>query len=153
VQLLNSQNSLQDSFLMGGEMTITVDVEGLSDYYDAWIGVTFKSMSDQWLASINTGMRCSHIDEPRQRTELAILHVRQLPFTPGSYWIAISATRGRFGRVDYVDRAARFFISDADVYGTGYQVSADYGLVYLNASWEIRRKDASVCAPIGDSLT
>jgi lipopolysaccharide transport system ATP-binding protein len=141
VQLLNSRGKPQDTFLMGQEMTIVVDVEGMSDYHDAWIGIIFKSRDDQWLAGISTGMTCSHVDQPRQKRELAILRVPQLPFTPGSYWIGISVTHGRLGRIDYVDRAAQFFVAEADVYSTGYQVSAHYGVVYLNATWEIRGGD------------
>lgn len=141
VRLLNPWGRPRDTFLMGQEMTIVVNVEGMSDYHDAWIGIIFKSRDDQWLAAINTGMTCSHIDQPRQKRELAILHVPQLPFTPGSYWIGISVTRGRSGRMDYVDRAARFLVAEADVYGTGYQITADLGVIYLNATWEIKGGD------------
>jgi lipopolysaccharide transport system ATP-binding protein len=138
IRLLNSQGIPQDTFQMGQEMTIIVDVEDMSDYRDAWIGIIFKSRDDQWLAGISTGMTCSHVDQPRHKREKAILHVPQLPFTPGVYWIGISITRGRSGRIDYVDRAAQFIVVEADVYGTGYHVSADYGVIYLNAKWEIR---------------
>ncbi len=138
MQLLNSHGEPQDTFLMGQKMTIIVDVEGMSDYRDAWIGIIFKSRDDQWLAGINTGMTCSHVDQPRQKKEIAVLHIQQLPFTPGAYWIDISVTQGRTGRIDYIDRAAQFFVAEADVYGTGYNVSADYGVIYLNATWEIK---------------
>lgn len=138
IQLLNSQGIPQDTFQMGQEITIIVDVEGMSDYRDAWIGIIFKARDDQWLAGISTGMTCSHVDQPRHKREKAILNIPQLPFTPGSYWIGISITRGRSGRIDYVDRAAQIFVVAADVYGTGYHVSADYGVIYLNATWEIK---------------
>jgi lipopolysaccharide transport system ATP-binding protein len=139
VRLLNSQSTSQDTFQMGQEMTIVVDIEGMSDYNNTWIGVIFKSMDDQRLAGVSTGMTCSYVEQLRQKKELAILHIPQLPFTPGTYWIDISVTRGRSGRIDYIDRAAQFIVYEADVYGTGYHVSADYGVIYLNATWEIRR--------------
>jgi len=141
MRLLNSQGKPQDTFLMGQKMTIVVDVEGMSDYRDAWIGIIFKSGDDKWIAGINTGMTCSHVDQPRQKREKTILNIPQLPFTPGSYWIGISVTRGRLGRIDYVDRAAQFFVAEADIYGTGYQVSSEYGIIYLNATWEIKGSD------------
>jgi len=141
MRLVNSQGKPQDTFLMGQEMTLIVDVEGMSDYRDAWIGIIFKSNDDKWLAGISTGMTCSHVDQPRQKREIAVLHVPRLPFTPGSYWVGISVTRGRLGRIDYVDRAAQFFVTEADVYGTGYRVSSEYGVIYMNATWEIKGSD------------
>ena len=138
LHLLNSRGVPQDTFQMGQEMFIVIDVEGMSDYHNAWIGVIFKSRDDQRLSGISTGMTCSHVEYPRQKKESAILRIPQIPFTPGSYWIAISVTRGKFGRIDYVDHAAQFFVAEADIYGTGYQVSADYGVIYLDATWEIR---------------
>lgn len=141
VSLLNSRGMPQDNFLMGQEMIIVVDVEDMSDYHDAWIGIVFKSRDEQRLAGINTGMTCSHVGQPRQKREVAILRIPELPFTPGSYWLSVSVTRSKFGRIDYIDHAAQFFVAEADIYGTGYQVSADYGVIYLNASWEIRGND------------
>lgn len=142
VRLLNSEGNPQDTFLMGHEMIIAVEVEGMPDSRDTLVGAIFKSSQDQWLASTNTGMTCSRVDQPRQPREVAILRVPQIPFTPGSYWIDISVTHGSMYRIDYVDRAARFSVIEADVYGTGYRVSADYGVIYLNATWEIRGADS-----------
>jgi hypothetical protein len=73
----------------------------------------------------------------RQKREIVTLTIPQIPFTPGSYWLSVSVARVGSGRIDYIDRAASFFVTEADVYKTGYHVSADYGMVYLNGSWEI----------------
>jgi hypothetical protein len=45
------------------------------------------------------------------------------------------------GRIDYVGRAARFTVTEADAYGLGYQVSGYFGMVYLEGSWEIRSRN------------
>ena len=61
-----------------------------------------------------------------------------MPFTPGTYWIALSASRGHSGRVDFVDRAAQFVVELADVYGSGYAVSASYGVFVLDGEWDVK---------------
>jgi lipopolysaccharide transport system ATP-binding protein len=137
LRLLNSKGIHQDTFQMGEQMSLVVDVEGMSDYRDALIGIIFKSRDDQWLASLSSGMSCSHIDYPRQKKEQAILSIPHLPFTPGSYCIAITVARKGIGRIDYINNAAVFSVTDADIYGTGYQVTAINGVFYLNASWSI----------------
>jgi lipopolysaccharide transport system ATP-binding protein len=143
IHLLDRNGNAKDTFLMGERMDIVVDVEGMSEYREALIGVILKSTDGQWIASINSGMSCSHVDEPRQREEQAILRIPAIPLTPGSYWIDVSVAQQGIGRLDYVEHAASFTVAEADVYGTGYQVSQYFGLVYLMADWEIRNKARS----------
>jgi lipopolysaccharide transport system ATP-binding protein len=138
MSLLDSEGQAVDTFQMGQQMTIVVDVDGMSSYRDAILGVIFKSMEDQTLAGVSTGMVCSFVEEPRHSREQAVLRIPQLPFTTGSYYLAISIARPSSGRIDYVDRAGQFHVTEADVYGTGYRVSGDFGFVYLDADWEIR---------------
>jgi lipopolysaccharide transport system ATP-binding protein len=137
VRLLDSKGHPRDTFLMGHEMCIDIDVRGLSEHRDALIGVIFKSNNGQWITSINSGMMCSHIEQPRRKNERAILRIPRIPLTPGSYWIDISVAQQGISRLDYVERAASFDVEEADVYGTGYRVSSYFGLVYLDATWEI----------------
>ena len=137
LQLLNAQGKRQDSFMMGQPMTVKVFVEGMSDYRDASIGIIFKTRDDQLLTGISTAMAGAQIEMPRQRKEIARLHIPQIPFTPGIYNLSISVSRGSSGRMDYVERAAQLTVIEADIYGTGHQVSGKYGVFFLNADWEI----------------
>jgi hypothetical protein len=123
---------------MGQSLRIAIDVRGMSEYKDSLIGIIIKSKDNQWLTSINTGMICSHIDHPRQEHEIAFLDISELPLMPGAYNIAISVTRGRLGRIDYIDNAAQFNVVEANIYGSGYQLSSTHGFFYLNGIWEIR---------------
>jgi len=137
ITLQDSRGESQNTFLMGQEMRVVVDVKGLSQYRDAIVGVTFKSVAGQWITSINTAMTCSHVDMPRRINEKAILRIPAIPFTPGSFWIDVSIAQQGIARLDYVENAARFDVVDADVYGSGYQVSRYFGLVYLEGTWAI----------------
>lgn len=139
LRLLNTKGVHQDTFSMGETMRLVVEVEGLSSHRDAMIGIIFKSRDDQRLASTNDGMSCSRVDQPRENLEEAVFTLRHIPFTPGTYSIAVAIARKGSGRIDYVDRAAVFSVIDADIYGTGYQVTASNGIIYLDGSWEITR--------------
>lgn len=139
--LMDAQGNIKDIFLMGQEMRIVVDVQGMSDHRNAVIGVIIKTKSDQWITTLTSGMSCSHIDEPRIKNERAILRIPKIPLVPGSYWIDITIAQQGIGRLDYVDRAATFTIAEADVYGNGYQISSYFGLMYLEGNWEIAPLD------------
>jgi lipopolysaccharide transport system ATP-binding protein len=137
VRLENALGVPQDTFLMGKNMKIVVELDGLSDYRAGLVGLLIYASDGRQLTSINTQMSCSHIDEPRMRKQKAILDIHHVPFTPGTYSISFSVTDGNSGRVDFVDNAAAFHVLEADVYGTGFNVSAKYGVMYLDATWKI----------------
>ena len=125
---------------MGEEIVFEIDVERLNDVADGWLGVLFRSHTGQLVAGINTGMRPPYSPEPRMAQEVFELRIPALPFTPGTYTISVSATRGLQSRVDYVDLAGRFSVVAADVYGSGYPMTSDIGPVFLDGRWEINRR-------------
>ncbi len=137
VRLLDADGNSRENFVIGKPLTIEIDVEGVSAIPGAWIGVIFHSSLGHTIASINTGMTKTRVAQPRSAPETARLKIPRLPFTPGSYWISVSITRGLLGRVDYCDRAVKFQVESGDVYGTGYALSGENGLVFLDGSWEI----------------
>jgi lipopolysaccharide transport system ATP-binding protein len=137
VRLTDQTGVARGTFRMGQPMVVEVELEGFADVPDGILGVTFKSHNGLWLASLNTGMRCDLVDAPRTRRETARLRLPRLPFTPGTYSIAISVTHGRIARIDYVEQAIGFNVVGADVYGSGYDVSAKYGLIFLDGAWQI----------------
>jgi lipopolysaccharide transport system ATP-binding protein len=135
--LLNAQGIPSDTFPMGKRMTIVVELEGFSDYRAGLIGVLIYASDGRQLTSINTQMSCTHVDDPKTIKQKAMLDIPRLPFTPGSYSISLSTTDGNAGRIDFVDQVVRFQVVESDVYGTGFNVSAKYGVMFLDASWRI----------------
>jgi len=141
--LMDAQGNHRDIFLMGQEMRVAVDVQGMSDHRNAVIAAIFKTNNDQWVTTMTSGMSCSCIAEPRTKQERAILRIPKIPLVPGAYWIDITVAQQGIERLDYVERAAGFTIAEADVYGTGYQISSYFGLVYLEGNWEIIPQDTN----------
>ena len=136
ITLMDTNMECRDIFPMGQKMMIRVNIEGLSRFNDSMLGITIKSHSDQWVASINTGMNSVFKNQKRSEKEQATLLLPRLPLTPDTYWISISAG-SKLERIDYVDRAISFTVVEADVYGSGYQVTRDYGIIFLDGKWEI----------------
>ena len=138
LQLLDSRGMPRNTFLMGQELNLVIEVDGASEYRDSWVGVSFIFSDGQRVAGILTGMTCTKVEEPRRRRELAILRIPKVPFTPGKYWIDLSVTRGWQGLIDHAEHVAQFTVCEADVYGTGFQVGRFFGLFYLEGNWEIK---------------
>ncbi len=136
--LLDGNGNPAEMFGTGQPLTLIIDMEGVNDLGSAQVGVIIKSDADQWLANFNSGMRPPPPHE-RSTHEQAILRVPKLPFVPGSYWIDVSIAQKNIGRLDYVERAATIRIIEHDVYGSGYTVSSQDGVIYLDGHWEIRR--------------
>jgi len=140
LKLSDSRGTPKNTFMMGQELNLIIEVDGASEYRDSLIGVSIIASDGQRLASIHTGMTRSKIEQPRQRRELAILHIPRLILLPGKYWIDLAVTRGWLA-MDRAERVAQFTVSEADVYGTGTQIHSFFGLFYLDANWEIRSAD------------
>ena len=132
----DANGSFSEFFWTGGSFRLSIEVSGLNDIPGGQIGVIVKSASGQTLALFNTGMK------PPKRTtrwngETVILEIPALPFVPGEYWLDISVAHKVTGRLDYVENAVPLKIEAADVYGSGYSVTARDGLVYLDGHWNI----------------
>jgi lipopolysaccharide transport system ATP-binding protein len=137
VRFRDGRGELRSTFSMGAEMVLEIDVDGLNQINNGWLGILFRTHTGQLVAGINTGMRPPASSGPRAARETFRLCLPALPFTPGTYTISVSATRGLQHRVDYVDVAGRFSVIAADVYGSGYPMTSDSGLVFLDGRWEI----------------
>ena len=138
VQLLNHETQPRETFAMGQMMHVQVFITGLGAFRGAEVGVVFKSGYGQWITGITSGMTCSSTEQPRQENECATLTIPRLPFTPGRLSIDVALAQPGIGRLDYVEDAAVFQVVEVDVYGTGRAVSAYFGVVYLDADWQIR---------------
>jgi lipopolysaccharide transport system ATP-binding protein len=139
VSLMGRASDLRDTFGMGEELCVQIDLNGLSKYKDTAVGVIFKTSSDQVITSINTEMTGVFVEGTRSDLETALLQIPRLNFTPGSYSISVSITSYR-ERIDFAENVAKFTIVEADVYKTGYKMRAHFGVTYLDGTWKIQNK-------------
>ena len=137
VRLLDGEGRPREVFGMGRKLVVEVDIDGVHEVSDGWVGLIFESSLGQRVTAINTGMQPLPEGSARHPRETFRLLVPRIPFLPGRYSISISVSRARHHRLDYVERATEFQVVSTDVYGSGYPLSGDLGLFFLEASWEV----------------
>ena len=138
LKLMNSKGIASSKFPMGSSLIVSIKLENFYSPIHRAIGIIIKNSSDQWITSFTSGMKCEYKDEHRSNKEEALFHIKKLTLAPGDYYIDVSITQDGFGRVDFVERAAKFTIVEYDIYGTGFNFHSHFGYTYLDAYLEIK---------------
>lgn len=137
MRLKDKHNNITSDFVMGEPMRIEVDVSGFSSYGGTEISVSFNSHFGQRICTINTGMKSKYVNSIRNVDEVAILDIPRLPFTSGQYQIELIVAQRGCGYLDQIHDAGHFNVIDADIYGSGYEISSYFGYVYIDAFWTV----------------
>ncbi len=138
VLFLGQDNIPRSTFLMGEPLRIGILVEGLSEYNGSHLGVVFKSEHDQWVSSAATWMRKTTVEEPRNKSEWAILEIDNLCLTPGKWGLYISCSiHGTGIYLDKIEEGISFIVEGSDYYGTGHLITKYYGLFCMDFNWKI----------------
>lgn len=137
IELLNAARVPAETFLMGDCLCLRIELAGLNAHPHCEVGIIVKSLSGDWLAIFNTGMKPPKAPLARRQHELLTLQIPRLPLIPGSYRIDVSAAQQGVGRIDYVENAAEFQVVDSDIYGTGYAPRSNQGVFFLDGVWDI----------------
>jgi lipopolysaccharide transport system ATP-binding protein len=139
VRLLNSKGKSLPFAFMGDPLKIEVEFGDISAYKNLMIGVIFIGRNGQQITSHNSGMSKVGKDFA-SNTRKATFTLKKVPFTPGYYSVDVSLTWGKGIRIDYIKDAVDLNVIEKDIYNSGYTVSSDYGLVYLDAYWQLHNK-------------
>jgi lipopolysaccharide transport system ATP-binding protein len=139
--LLDADGVPSASFQMGSPMRVALEIDALNRYPASQVGITVKSVYGQWLCSSNTGMACTYESATRGDSERAELSMAAVRLTPGRYTIEVQVSQKGSALIDRVEDAGSFDVVDADVYGTGYQVSSYYGVFYVDGTWTVSNRD------------
>lgn len=129
---LRGTSEPKGEFEMGTDMTIEIDVLGLSSRTSAEVGFIIKDKHGKWLTSVNSGMLGGLSKFQRSNSEKFKFKINALNLTADNYFIDISIAQRGVGRIDYVEHAGMFSVIPTDIYGTGYELSAYFGYFYLN---------------------
>lgn len=135
VSLRNSRGQMTDTMPIGDDLSLAIDVEGLSEYRGARVGVKIRSDQNEWLIASSTEMNPAHIVGPRRQREQVVMTIPRLPLTPGFYWFDIDIDQPMVRMLDQVEHAIRLELVEADVYGNGCRVES--GVVFVDAHWRI----------------
>jgi len=124
-------------FAMGSPIAFGIRLSGLESTHSLAVGVILKSRNGARVGGHNTSMAGFEFPgrPPGQAIDL-ICTIEDPRLIAGRYAVALSVVKSG-GRIDFVEDAAYFDVSERDVYGTGYPISAGLGVVYLNGRWRI----------------
>jgi lipopolysaccharide transport system ATP-binding protein len=138
VLFLGQDNIPRSTFLMGEPLRIGIFVEGLSEHNGSHLGIVFKSEHDQWVSSAATWMCKTTVQEPRNKSEWAILDIEKLCLTPGKWGLYISCSiHGTGIYLDKIEEGISFIVEGSDYYGTGHLITKYYGLFCMDFNWKI----------------
>ena len=127
------------SVRMGDPLNVVVDVDGLNELPGAFLGLEIRSELDQPLATFHSNMKPARQSHQRGQREEVVFEVGALPLMPGRYWIGLGIwDPNRNWLADRVERAASFEVLPANVYGSGYEVKAQEGAMFVDFQWEVR---------------
>lgn len=125
-------------FPMGSPMLMDLELRGVSCQPDTECVAIFFTAQGQRVFTTNSRMTCVYESRERSPRELACLQIDRLPLTPGIYWVDLGIYQYHEGYLEYFERAASFEVVEADVYGSGYRVPGEFGIVYVDGRWTIR---------------
>lgn len=134
LRVLDSDGHPAETLLMGSPMRIELETEGISEFRSAQVGVMIKTESEVRVCNFNTGMS-PPARNPGEGRQVFRLDIPRIPLAPGPYWIDAAVAQKSSGRLDFVDRAGKFFVEQSDVYGSGYQLKRGDGVIFLDGSW------------------
>lgn len=135
--LLDAKDQVTENLIMGQPFKVVVESEGLSEFRESQVGISFKTFDGYNLATFATSMRGPKIQYPRNKSEKIIFSLPEMPFVPGSYSIDIAVAQQDTRMLDEIENAMQFKVIEWDIYGNGFQVQSSHGAIFLDGKSEI----------------
>ncbi|WP_035985364.1 ABC transporter ATP-binding protein [Leptolyngbya sp. KIOST-1] len=141
IKTKNSNGDIVNEFMMGDKFHLEIDLEPTKlktlSVSNLVAGLSVESMEGIKIFGFHSEMTGSKLLQRNEQCSCLIhCFIDEIPLLPGKYWITVSITRGVTEYLDRLERILEFSIVESDVYGKGFLVSRDYGLVYIKGSWE-----------------
>lgn len=140
--LTGKDGTSRNSYCMGESINVHLELAGLRAYPGVEVSVTIKTLLNQRVATLNTGMSGFEDPNSRERGPLEVwtLSLGDLPLTAGYYAVEIIIAKKNCHYVDYIKDAGVFTVVDNDFYGTGYAVDNHFGVICLAGQWSVSPK-------------
>jgi lipopolysaccharide transport system ATP-binding protein len=127
-----------DSVRMGDRLRIEIKCHGLDPAPNPFVQLTFRSATTQNLVRMRSTNLPLNVAASRRQDETVVLDIPSMILTPGDYSIHLVARDSVNNKIDEVERAGELTVLPADVLGTGFDFTAEDGLVYMPWEWELR---------------
>lgn len=134
VRVLDHLGRSSGQLFCGRPVTITATVNGPPLDEAVGLGIYLNNLAGQRVAGITTfSQRLSESTRGRQEVRF---QVDSLQLVPGTYTLDVNLVRRGVGPLDAVEAALTLNVFSTDVFGTGEEVAANYGVFYLRGTWE-----------------
>jgi lipopolysaccharide transport system ATP-binding protein len=142
LEVRDGDGRLADTITQGGDLCLTVDVDGLQ-VPQQYLVFVISNETDVKVLYFNTLMKPPEVFDPEARQDRIVLRFPKLPLTPGKYFVEVVLTEGGMAvksTLDRVERAASFEVTPADVFGSGYQMRGGPrgGVCFVVPEWEVQ---------------
>ncbi|MDJ0703959.1 MAG: ABC transporter ATP-binding protein [Leptolyngbyaceae cyanobacterium MO_188.B28] len=132
------EGEAQRNFIQSEDILLYVDYKAPKDIRLAGAGFIISTLEGIRVGSFNTYMAFPppHSIPTKGRVRF-IIPARQ--FTPGSYVVTVSLGSHQGTLADKVENCINFMIDQSDVYGTGYLLTKEDGVVTLSVKAEVSK--------------
>jgi lipopolysaccharide transport system ATP-binding protein len=131
-RLLSLTDRVGDTFAQGEPLVVEIDYDATACNVPlSGVGLIISSLSGSRVGGFNTymGMAPPYVIPQAGRARFVF---QALDLTPGSFWVTISLGTDPGTLVDKVEHALGFMVEPRDIYGTGYLLSPDDGVVSMS---------------------
>lgn len=144
MELQTLDGLMVDTMRMGEGLRVVVTAEGLADAHQPVVSLQVRSEIGHVLTTVTT-----HMDPPVRpavatEREQYVCELPSLPLLEGTYSIDVTVFDGPKNRIDKVERAASFTVTEADVFGGGYRMRRKDGVFFVPPRWSVRSAEESV---------
>lgn len=137
IQTKTVNGLIASEFAMGSKLIIELETTNLQKYPNVIAGVSVSTIDGVKLFGFHTAMVGKQLSINENDASIIHCEIEKLFLTPGEYLISVSLTRDIREYLTHLENVLSFVVSEADVYGKGFNITRDYGLVYVSGSWEI----------------
>jgi lipopolysaccharide transport system ATP-binding protein len=125
----------------GETLRVDLQVEGLSRFSSAVVGITARSLFDQKIFHFNSAMAGGFGATARHSAESVRIEIPDLPLMAGSYSLDLQVFEPAGRWLDRVDGALRFEVVGSDFYGNGYCAEAREGLIAVRGECSLSGRE------------
>jgi lipopolysaccharide transport system ATP-binding protein len=122
---------------MGSQLTIVAELDGMDEFPNATVGITFASDRGQSLFTLNTKAKPGTRSPLGGSRQQLVCHVPSVPLVAGNYGLTIGIEDPAHGLIEAVETAALLEVTPSDVFRSGVP-PVGYGVVFVDFDWELR---------------
>lgn len=133
VEYLDKDDSLITSVPSCGQLRIKIHYAHDTPLKDPYFGIFVETQMGVRVFWLQTSLQKGSLPDLPASGVIAC-HVPRLPLIPGVYYLSVGCGASRV-QLDFLPRASKLTVHEADVFGTGRLPKPSQGMVIVDADW------------------